>query len=114
MILNDWLALTADAQQKLLISWIEKEEWDKYQGIANKAATALKNDLSGIPEVTNVQTGGGKAIHRHPICPGIKTRELILEVCTVLHGEQQLNQVPPTYAGFSVHQLNLGDKRRPF
>jgi hypothetical protein len=114
MRLEEWIGLSPESRRKLVVRWIENDEGEKYQGMANKAADALKTELFGIGDITNVQLGGGDVIYVHPDFPGIEERELVLEVCTALRGCPRLDQVPSTFAGFSVRQVHLGDKREAF
>jgi hypothetical protein len=111
MDLAEWTSIPEERQRELIIRWSKDDQWFEYEDMAHDAAAALRKELASIPEITNVEVGGGKVLHVEPI---VCVCELALNVCTLLPESSRLEQIPPRFEGFSVHQLNLGDKRESF
>jgi hypothetical protein len=112
MDLLQWESTPGEQQRELIIQWSKDEDqWIEYQDMADQAAKALKRQLSSIVEITGVEVVGGNVLHVEPM---VCVRELVLEACTLLSETNHLEQIPNRFAGFPVHQLNLGDKRECF
>jgi hypothetical protein len=112
MDLVEWTSIPEERQRELIIRWSKDvDQWFEYQDMADKAAAGLRKELSAIPEITNVEVEGGKVLH---VEPTVCVCELALNVCTLLPESSRLEHIPSRFAGFSVHQLNLGDKRMSF
>ena len=86
-----------ERQRELIIQWSKGDQWFNYEDMAIEAAAALKKELSSIPEITNVELGGGEVLQMNPSYPA---RELILNVCAMLPDSSRLEQIPSVFAGF--------------
>src|SRR5271165_4688938 len=107
MTLSEWTSLPKARQRELVIGLYESGLWSDYERLAMEAADALKKKLVAVPEVLGVEAGHGEVIHVDKEI--VYVRELLVNVYTRLAQSEKLEHLPSRFAGFDVHQLNLGD-----
>lgn len=111
MNLLEWASIPDERKRQLIVHWCKVGDWGEYERMATEAAAALKKELASVLGISNVEVGGGQVLSSNPMLP---VRELALDVLTLLPIANRLEEVPNQFAGFSVRQVNLGDKRKSF